>query len=239
MSADGKMNEGRFRVREPAYDAGHRQRLLERFERLGIDGLAEYEVLELLLTFGVPRRDVKPQAKRLLERFKTIKGVLDAPREHLLEVKGVGARSAALLSLCRQLVTGYITAAARRGESICDPQTAGNICRAHLEGLGIERFLGLFLDNQHRLLEVEVIHEGTVNMSAVFPREVMARVLHFQAAALIVAHNHPGGSRNPSAADRQLTSDLHRAAETLGVRLLDHLIVADHEVVSLKDLGYL
>ncbi|MCK5679537.1 DNA repair protein RadC [bacterium] len=218
---------------------GHRERLKKRFADQGLDGLHDYEVLELLLSYAIPRRDVKPVAKELLRNFETLKKVIDAPLERLREVSGVGLHSALLLKLCREILVLYLEAPELKRQSVTSPEQIASLCRARLEGLPEEQFLVLFLDNRHRLIKSEVIHRGTVDMSVVYPREVLSRALKYRAAAILVAHNHPGGSLTPSLDDLRITQELKNAALTLGVRLLDHLIIAESQVVSLKELGEL
>ena len=216
---------------------GHRRRLKERFARQGLNGWHDYEVLELLLGYAIPRRDVKPLAKELLRNFETIKRVLDAPLDRVQGIAGMGPQSAQFLKLCRELLVLYLELPDRQRQSVTSPEQIGELCRARLEGLPEEQFLVLFLDNRHRLIASEVIHRGTVDMSVVYPREVLTRALLHRAAALLVAHNHPGGSPTPSADDLKITQELKKAAVTLGIRLLDHLIVAGCQVVSLKESG--
>jgi len=230
MVVENKINE------KPDY-LGHRQRLKKRFADHGLDSLQDYEVLELLLGYAVPRRDVKPAAKELLRNFKTIKRVIDAPLDRLQEITGVGPQAALLLKLCRDLLKLYLEAPDLERQVVKSPEQIANLCRARLEGLSEEQFLVLFLDNRHRLIKSEVMHRGTVDMSVVYPREVLSRALKYRAAAILVAHNHPGGSRTPSVEDVRITADLQKAAATLGIRLLDHLIVAESQVVSLKESG--
>ncbi len=218
---------------------GHRQRLKARFAKQGLNGWHEYEVLELLLGYAIPRRDVKPLAKELLRNFETIKRVLDAPLDRLQGIAGMGSQSALFLKLCRELLVLYLEIPDRQRQTVTSPEQIGELCRARLEGLPEEQFLVLFLDNRHRLIASEVIHRGTVDMSVVYPREVLTRALLHRAAALLVAHNHPGGSPTPSAEDLKITQELKQAAATLGIRLLDHLIVAGSQVVSLKESGNL
>ncbi|MEA1921113.1 MAG: DNA repair protein RadC [Pseudomonadota bacterium] len=216
---------------------GHRQRLKARFARQGLAGWHDYEVLELLLGYAIPRRDVKPLAKELLRKFETIKRVLDAPADRLQEIAGMGPQSARFLKLCRELLVLYLEQPDRQRQAVTSPEQIGELCRSRLEGLPEEQFLVLFLDNRHRLIASEIMHRGTVDMSVVYPREVLTRALLHRAAALLVAHNHPGGSPTPSADDLKITQELKKAAATLGIRLLDHLIVAGSQVVSLKELG--
>lgn len=219
--------------------AGHRQRLKKRLVENGLQSLADYEVLELLLTYAQPRRDVKPLAKRMIEKFSSLKGVLDAPLEQLIDVEGVSMHTASLIVFSRSLISRYLLQESKMRESITSPAQAGDLCRSHLEGLKDEHFFAVFLDNQHHVLAAETIHHGTVSMSAVYPRTVMERALYHKAAAVIVAHNHPGGSTRPSADDLAVTRELRQAAASLGLRLLDHLIVAGSKVVSLKEEGHI
>ena len=219
--------------------AGHRQRLKKRLVENGLQSLADYEVLELLLTYAQPRRDVKPLAKRMLEQFSSLKGVLDAPLEKLMEVDGVSTHTATLIVFSRSLVSRYLLQESKMQDAITSPAQAGELCRGYLEGLKDEHFFAVFLDNQHHVLAAETIHRGTVSMSAVYPRMVMERALYHKAAAVIVAHNHPGGSTRPSADDLAITRELQQAAASLGLRLLDHLIVAGSTVVSLQEEGHI
>ncbi len=219
--------------------AGHRQRLKQRLVEHGLQSLADYEVLELLLTYALPRRDVKPLAKKLLEQFSSLKGVLDAPLEKLMEIDGVSTHTATLVVFSRSLIPRYLNQDVIARDSITSPAQAGELCRSHLEGLADEHFFAIFLDNQHHVLAAETIHRGTVSMSAVYPRTVMERALYHKAAAVIVAHNHPGGSTSPSADDLAITRELQQAATSLGLRLLDHLIVAGPKVVSLQEEGHI
>lgn len=219
--------------------AGHRQRLKKRLLENGLQSLADYEVLELLLTYAQPRRDVKPLAKRMLAKFSSLKGVLDAPLEQLTDIEGVSMHTAALIIFSRALISRYLLQESKTREAITSPSQAGDLCRSYLEGLKDEHFFAVFLDNQHHVLAAETIHRGTVCMSAVYPRTVMERALYHKAAAVIVAHNHPGGSTSPSADDLAITTELSQAAASLGLRLLDHLIVAGSKVVSLKEEGHI
>lgn len=216
---------------------GHRRRLKERFASQGLAGFQDYEALELLLSYALPRRDVKPLAKALLRRYQSLKKVLDAPLDQLESFKGLGPHSALLLKLCRELLQHYLETPEMQRQTITSPSQVAELCRSRLEGLPREEFLALFLDNRHRLIAVETVHRGTVDMSVVYPREVLTRALLHRAAALIVAHNHPGGSLTPSADDIRVTADLKQAAAGLGLRLLDHLIVADNQVISFKEQG--
>ncbi len=227
------------RESEKADVCGHRQRLKERFLNHGLDGLHDYEALELLLSYAIPRRDVKPVAKELLRNFTTLKKVIDAPLDRLQEIPGIGLHSALLLKLCRELLILYLEAPDIERQSVTSASQIAHLCRARLEGLPKEQFLVLFLDNRHRLIRSEVIHRGTVDMSVVYPREVLSRALKYRAAAILVAHNHPGGSLTPSAEDVRITTELKNAASVLGIRLLDHLIVAESKVISLKELNQL
>ncbi|NPA24407.1 MAG: DNA repair protein RadC [Deltaproteobacteria bacterium] len=230
---DTEKNE---KTKPPDY-VGHRRRLKERFRSQGLEGWYTYEVLELMLGYAIPRRDVKPVAKRLLERFPTLKEVLDAPLDRLQEVEGLGPQAALFLKLYREVLILYLEEPERRRRAVTSPEQIREFCRARLEGLPEERFLVIFLDNRHRLISSEIVHRGTVDMSIVYPREVMTRALLHRSAAIIVAHNHPGGSCTPSAEDIKITRELRNAAAALGIRLLDHLIVAGSRVISLRETG--
>ncbi len=203
---------------------GHRQRLRERFLRAGLNGLQDYEALELLLTYAIPRQDVKPLAKLLLEEFGSVEKVLDASPAELLELPGVGATAATLIVLLKQLCAKYLEQKASAVDLLDSPAKVVNFLRMKLGGGKKETFMVLFLNAQNHLIAFDSF-AGTVDRATVYSREVAERALLTRASAVIAAHNHPSGVCTPSPEDIKLTLRLKAALDSLGIKLLDHLIV--------------
>ncbi|HCR37639.1 MAG TPA: hypothetical protein DIU37_05770 [Opitutae bacterium] len=222
--------------------AGHRSRLRERFERSGFLGFADHEVLELLLTLCIPRRDVKQPAKKLLARFGSLRGVLNAPLESLREIEGIGSVAPVALRIIREASTLYLQQSAEEEESVLNSvHKLIDFWQARLGDLKHEVFEIAYLDHQYRLLKngVERIQEGDVDRTIIYPRQVLAAALKRSAAAMVIAHNHPTGKAEPSQEDCILTEKLAQAAEGLDIRFVDHLIVAQGGAFSFRRSGLL
>ncbi len=205
---------------------GHRQRLRERFEQSGFNGFHDHEVIELLLSYAIPRRDVKPLAKELLSRFGSLSAVVDAPVVHLKQIDGVGSHASVLLAMVPRLMDRYLRDRWKRNESFHSTQDAVRYLSSLLGTERTEVFSILALNSQNALISAEEIQRGSVNRTAVFPRLVVEACLKHRATAVILAHNHPGGDPNPSSADRQLTRKLKRLLNDLDIQVHDHIIVA-------------
>jgi DNA repair protein RadC len=217
---------------------GHRERLRQRFAASGFDGFHDYEVLELLLTYAIPRADVKPIAKRLLKVFGTLAGVFDAPIAELVQVEGVGEKAAGFLSLVRNVEMRYL-ASDLPGKSVFDrPDKVKAHLRLLVQGRGMECFGAIFTDQQHRHVATQIMFEGTVDRAAVYPRNLIKRALELDAKGLILFHNHPGGTPNPSPEDIQLTRLIVQAGQALDIRVLDHFLIAGKDVLSFKEKGW-
>ena len=227
---------------ERAHYHGHRQRLRERFLKSGLAGFAEHEVVELLLTLAIPRRDVKEPAKALLARFDNLRGVMDAPRSELQSVAGVGEVAATALRVIRAAATRYLQQASEDdAEVLSDPRRLSDFWRMRIGALKHEVFAVAYLDSAGRLLRdgVETLQEGTIDRAAVYPRRVAAAALRREAAAIVLAHNHPNGLLQPSEHDKLITRAIVLAAETVGLRVVDHLIVAAQDTFSFRQAGLL
>jgi len=215
--------------------AGHRQRLLKRFYDNGIFSLADYEIVELLLTFIIPRRDTKPIAKKLIARYKTVWGVLNASADALTDIEGVGKKSALLFPLMNQ-VMAYCLKEKCSDRPVMAQRTDVEAYLRFYFGLRQNEYVAvLFLDTGNRVIATDIIAEGTVNQCAVYPRSIVQQALHYGAASIIIAHNHPGGGKNPSEADWLITERLFSIGLLLELPLLDHVIVTRDAVVSLLD----
>lgn len=217
---------------------GHRRRLRERFAKQGLDGFHDYEVLELLLTYAIPRVDVKPLAKRLLREFGTLAGVFDATVAERAQVPGIGEKASVFLALIRNVEIRYL-ASDLPGKSVFDrPDKVKDHLRFLIQGRGMECFGAVFTDQQHRHLATEIMFEGTVDRTAVYPRNLMKRALELDAKGLILFHNHPGGSTSASREDIDLTRIMTAAGRPLDIKVLDHFLLAGRQVISFKEKGW-
>ncbi|MGH9842361.1 MAG: RadC family protein [Blastocatellia bacterium] len=226
---------------ERAHHLGHRQRLRERFIKNGVAGLADYEVVELMLTLAIPQGDVKPTAKALIERFGNLRGILDAPPEDLKQVKGIGDVAAAAVRVIREVAALYLQQSAEQQDSLTNPGALSRFWRMRIGSLSNEVFQVGYLDSGYHLLRdgVETLEEGTVDRAAVYPRRVIEAALRRGAATLVFAHNHPNGDVTPSEQDKVLTRALVLAATTVQIKVLDHLIVSPDKVFSFREAGLL
>lgn len=220
---------------------GHRKRLRDRFLKSGLEGFADYEIVELLLTLAIPRSDVKEPAKALIRRFGNLKAILDAPLEEIRQVKGIGEVTPVALRIIREAATLYLQQCAEGRDSFAEPESLSQFWRSKLGGLPCELFQVGYLDSGYRLLRngVETLEEGTVDRAAVYPRKVIEAALRRGAAALIFAHNHPNGDVRPTEQDKVLTRALVLAAATVQIKILDHLIVSADKTFSFRSEGLL
>jgi len=225
---------------DPHY-LGHRQRLRERFLKSGLEGFADYEVVELLLTLAIPRSDVKQPAKALIARFGNLRAILDAPIHELQAVGGIGSVTPVALKIIKAAATLYLQQSGEGHDSLADPSRLADFWRMRVGGLPNEVFQVAYLDSGYRLLRdgVETLEEGTTDRAAVYPRRVIESALRRGAAALVLAHNHPNGNVTPSDHDKVLTRAIVLAAETVGVKIVDHLIVSASESFSFRKAGLL
>lgn len=223
---------------EPHY-LGHRARLKERFTKTGLAGWQEHEVLELLLGYSQPRKDTKPAAKQLLEKFKTLHGVLSATPEQLCEVPGVKSQTAVLLKFTREVACAYAAQPLREKELLSSPRAVVEYLQAYYKASPEEEFRALFLNGANRLIEAETLQRGTLDRAAVYPRQLAERAIHYKAARVIVSHNHPAGTLEPSADDRSVTVMLKNALHTVETELIDHIIIAGDGYYSFKECGLL
>ncbi len=222
----------------PEHD-GHRKRLRERFENSGLEAFHDHEVLELLLTYAIPRRDVKPLAKELLSRFGSLAAVLDAPLPELKLVSGVGDHAAVLLALTPRLLKRYQQDRWRDRPSFHSTPEVVAFLQSRLAGETHELFCLLALNSQNALIAMEPVQHGTVNKTVVFPRLVVETALKHRATAVILAHNHPSGEPKPSSADRQLTQRLRKTLHDLDITVHDHIIIAGSAYYSFAENGEL
>ena len=221
---------------EPDLLTGHRQRLKQRFLTAGPDALPDYELLELLLFSAIPRRDTKPLAKQLLERFGSFAEVINASPERLREVKGVGDAVITECKLVRAAALRVMRGTIMQRPVLSSWTAVLEYCRAAMGFEDREAFRILFLDKKNRLIADEVQQRGTVDHTPVYVREVVKRALELSASAIILVHNHPSGDPSPSRADIDMTRQIVEAAKPLGITIHDHVIVGRQGHASLKAL---
>ncbi|ODT67537.1 MAG: hypothetical protein ABS75_23505 [Pelagibacterium sp. SCN 63-23] len=237
MSAGGKgKDEGLSEAVKPHY-LGHRERARDRFNTVGGEALADYELLELLLHIILPQRDTKVLAKALLARFGSFSGVLGAPPARLAEIKGLGPTSITHLKVMQAAAQRYGRDQIDREQPILSSWSQLiDYCRSQMAYESVEQFRVLFLDKKNRLIADEVQQVGTVDHTPVYPREVIRRALELSATALILVHNHPSGDPSPSSADVRMTREIADVAKPLGIALHDHLIIGKSGHASLRSL---
>ena len=216
--------------------AGHRQRLKDRFVNAGPEALPDYELLELVLFNAIPRRDTKPAAKRLIERFGSFAEVVNAPPERLREVKGIGEAAIVQLKLVRAGALRLMQGGIMQRPVLTSWTAVLDYCRAAIGFEAREQFRILFLDKKNRLIADEVQQQGTVDHTPVYVREIVKRSLELSASAIILVHNHPSGDPTPSRADIDMTNQIVNAAKPLGVVIHDHIIVGRQGHASFKGL---
>lgn len=225
--------------RLPSYLKDHRKRLRDRFMDGGAAAMPDYELLELLLFQAIPRCDVKPVARRLMETFGDFARVLSAPRERLLKVRGVGEAVVLELKIIEAATHRMARSKVMQRQVISSWDAVLDYCHTTMGHLETEQFRVLYLDRKNVLIADEEQAQGTVDHVPVYPREVIKRALELNACALILVHNHPSGDPTPSDADIEMTAKIRAAAEHLGLSLHDHLIIGKSAELSFRSAGYL
>jgi DNA repair protein RadC len=224
---------------EPPHYAGHRARLRERFLNGGANALPDYELLEMVLFAAIPRGDVKPLAKDLLKRFGTFAETIAAPRQRLMEVKGVGEGVIAQLKIVEAAALRLSKTQLLGRPALSSWQALLDYCKAAMARSPHEEFRVLFLDRKNVLVADEVQTQGTVDHTPVYPREILKRALEHAASAIILVHNHPSGDPTPSRADIEMTREIAAAAKALHISVHDHIVVGRGGTASFKALGLL
>ncbi|UCH42939.1 MAG: DNA repair protein RadC [Dehalococcoidales bacterium] len=216
---------------------GHRKRLREKFIRSGLAGFHDYEIIELLLSLGTPRKDCKQQAKEAIQRFKTLRGVLEATTEELQQIKGIGPHSAFGIKLVQAVAREFLKEKIIEKPVYKSAQEIFDYLYHSMRGLKKEVLKVIYLNSQHQIMETEDLSEGTVNSSSVSPREVIEGAIKNNAVSLIFVHNHPSGNPAPSKSDRELTKDLVYAGSIMRIKVLDHIIIGNNNFYSFAGEG--
>jgi DNA repair protein RadC len=216
---------------------GHRQRLRERFLKSGLDGFHDYEVIELLLTIGTPRKDCKDSAKAALSRFNTLQGVLEASSHELCEIEGIGPKSIFGVKLIKAASDRYREKKLIKKDPLNNSRELFDFLNHSIRDKSREHFKIIFLDSKNRVISTETHSKGTLTASSVYPREVIYSALANKAAALIFAHNHPSGDPQPSREDVAITRQLVYAGKVMGLAVHEHIIIGDNCYYSFADQG--
>ena len=223
----------------PSYLADHRKRLRTRFMTGGAAAVPDYELLELVLFRAIPRQDVKPLTRHLLEAFGDFNGVISAQPDRLLDVSGVGQSVVTELKIVEAAAHRLARSQVMHRAIVSSWDALLDYCHTAMAHRDTEQFRVLFLDRKNVLIADEELAKGTVDHVPVYPREVVKRALELNASALIVVHNHPSGDPTPSQSDIDMTQQIQSAAEALGLTVHDHLIIGRSEEFSFRSAGYI
>lgn len=227
-------------------NSGHRKRIKDKYISNGREAFAEdYEFLELLLTYAIPRRDTKPMAKALLAKFGSIRGVLSASSEELCGIDGIKDSSVVLLHLVKDFNSLILKTAIKEKNRISNPKDLKELLDNGLSDLlknefadqKKEFFVTIALDARNQILDPKAfnIHKGTVDQAAVYPREIIEYAIKWKASRIVIIHNHPSGHAQPSGSDIQVTSTIKNALKLLNIELLDHIIIAGDALYSFQE----
>ncbi|MBU0483909.1 MAG: DNA repair protein RadC [Proteobacteria bacterium] len=208
---------------------GHRQRLRDKFMQRGLDAFTDDEVVELLLTFGTPRQDCKEPARLALKHFGSLAALLEAETAELQKIKGIGPSNCFAIHFIQTVARRYLKQRIQDKIYLRSSREVAEYLVHSMRGLQREVFNVIFLDAAHAIIESKIIAEGTLTTNTIYPRELIKHALDYHAAAVVIAHNHPSGSLQPSADDRHLTRNLYLACSFVNIRLLDHLIIGGSE----------
>ena len=212
-----------------------REKLLLR----GSASLTDAELLAIFLRTGTIGKSAVDLARDLLTNFGSLKALLDADQEHFCLAHGLGSAKYAQLQAVMEMAKRHFKEIIQRGNALTSPEVTRAYLSAQLRGYSYEVFACLFLDNQHRVIQLDELFRGTIDGASVYPREVVKQALHHNAAAVIFAHNHPSGITEPSQADKQITEKLKKALDLFDIRVLDHFIIGDGDPYSFAEHGFM
>jgi DNA repair protein RadC len=216
---------------------GHRKRLRDKFLKSGLAAFHDYEIVEMLLSLGTPRKDCKMPAKEAIKRFQTLRDVLEAPTEELQQIAGIGANSVFGIKLVQEVAREFLKAKILEKPFYRSSQEVFDYLYHAMRDLKKETFKVIYLNSQNQIIDTIDLSEGTVNSSSVSPREVIEGAIKSHATALIFVHNHPSGNPEPSANDKSLTRELVYAGKIMRLRVLDHIIIGDNRYYSFAAEG--
>lgn len=229
------MSEPALKEETPHY-SGHRDRLRGRFLKNGIDALADYEILELILFSAIPRRDVKPLAKSLIQNFGSFQGVMHATPDQLISF-GLSENTAAAIKIIQASALHLMKQELLKRPVLNSWTKLVDYLQATMAREQREHFRLMFLNKKNELIADEIQQSGTVDHTPAYPREIMKRALELGATALILAHNHPSGDPTPSKADIEMTEAIIQAGKPFSIVIHDHIIVSRNGVNSMRNMG--
>ena len=214
---------------------GHRERLRKRFEKSGFDGFGEIEIVEYFLMLCIPRKDVKPIARLLFDKFGSFSVIIDQPISELKKIKGIGEATAINISALREIFKIYFANKAKSNkEQITKMSSLVEMLRAQIGHHQNEVLFAIFLNAKNEVLALKLLGEGTVSQATAFPRKIVEEALKQKATSIILAHNHPGGVAEPSEHDENITTEIQKALALVEISLQEHIILANDEYYSFK-----
>ncbi|WP_133545996.1 RadC family protein [Mesocricetibacter intestinalis] len=211
----------------------------EKLLRCGAAMLQDHELLAIFLRTGIKNCPVTELSKAVLAHFGSLRALISADQQQFCQFKGIGITQFVQLQACTEMTKRYLLQQLQTAPEFTGVETTGLYLQTALENREREIFMVLFLDNQHRLIKQEEMFQGTINCAEVYPREIIKTALYCNAAALILAHNHPSGKAEPSASDRNMTEKIQKAAELMEIRLLDHFVIGKGCYFSFSANGWL
>ena len=209
----------------------------DKFVKSGLAGFQDYEIVELLLSLGTPRRDCKQQAKEAINRFKTLRGVLEAPPEELQQIEGIGAHSAFGIRLVQEVAREFLKLKILDKPFYKSSREVFDYLYHSMRDLKNEVFKVIYLNSQNQIIDTIDLFEGTVSSSSVSLREVLEGAIKYNAVSLIFVHNHPSGNPEPSTSDKELTRELVYSGKIMRIKVLDHIIIGDNRYFSFAGDG--
>lgn len=218
---------------------GHRRRLREKVIIGGFDTLNDYEIVELLLTLGTPRKDCKEAAKIVIKNFGSLNDILSTDEEQLLKIEGIGKHNIFGIKLAKEILKSFHKRSITNKKKITDAKDVVNYLRSSMSYEKREIFKTIFLDVKNNIIKIEDLFKGTINESPVYPREVIKKVFLYNATSIIIAHNHPSGDVTPSKGDILVTEKLKDICETMNISMLDHIIISIDDYYSFAEEGIL
>ena len=217
----------------------HRKILKERFKQGSLQGFHRYEILEFLLLYAVPKKDVKPLAKALIMRFNGLRGVFDATPEELKGVNGAGENAVVLIKLFKDITGVYLKERMMGKDIITCTRDVLDYLKLTLSGERVEKFMAIYLNGRNEVLAIEILHEGTINQTVVYPRKAIEKAFKHNASSVVFVHNHPSGDATPSDVDWRLTRVLDRAALAVDLFVHDHIIIGKNRHFSARENGWI
>ncbi len=216
----------------------HRKRMRKRFKEQGFDGFADHEILEMLLFYAIPRHDTNPLAHRILDVYKTLANVFEADASDLVKIQGLSDTSATLLTMIPRLAEIYEKSKCERELLLHDTESIGRFALSLLKNKSSEEFALICLDSNRRVHWSGIIAKGSIDQLEASPRTVVAEVIKHNAKNVVLAHNHPNGTFLPSDTDKNATKIISDVLSSIGVKTIDHIIVAQNRYFSLAESGF-